>query len=102
MRELQLTDAGAGIDGVFADVVALAARCRFSDCRHESEPGCAVREAIAVGAIGAERWASYRKLQKEIAAYETRRDPVLAANERKRWKAIHKSVRAQSRLTGKP
>jgi ribosome biogenesis GTPase len=102
MREFGLFEDAGGVDATFADIAGVAEGCRFADCRHESEPGCAVREAIAVGAIGAERWASYRKLHKEIAAYETRRDPVLAANERKRWKAIHKSVRAQSRLTGKP
>lgn len=102
MRELGVLEDAGGVDATFADIAGVAEGCRFADCRHESEPGCAVREAIAAGVIGAERWASYRKLQKEIAAYETRRDPVLAANERKRWKAIHKSVRAQSKLTGKP
>ncbi|MCC7023493.1 MAG: ribosome small subunit-dependent GTPase A [Thermomicrobiales bacterium] len=102
MREFGLLEDGGGVDAAFADIAGFAEECRFADCRHESEPGCAVRAAIAAGVIGPERWASYRKLQKEIAAYATRRDPVLAANERKRWKAIHKSVRAQSRITGKP
>nr|WP_206530179.1 ribosome small subunit-dependent GTPase A [Nordella sp. HKS 07] len=49
MRELQLTDAASGLDSVFADVTALARSCRFSDCRHESEPGCAVTAALAEG-----------------------------------------------------
>ena len=102
MRELGLIEDEGGVDATFADIAELAAGCRFADCHHETEPGCAVREAIATGAISAERWASYRKLQREIAAYETRRDPALAAEERRRWKAIHKAVRSQARLTGKP
>lgn len=102
MRELGLIEDSGGIDAAFADVADVAQGCRFADCRHDTEPGCAVQAAIASGAIGAERWESYRKLQLEIAAYETRRDPVLAAEERRRWKVIHKAVRSQSKVTGKP
>lgn len=102
MRELGLVDDGGGIDATFTDIAEVAAGCRFTDCQHETEPGCAVRAAITSGALSGERWESYRKLQREIAAYETRRDPVLAAEERRRWKMIHKSVRQQSRITGKP
>jgi len=67
MRELQLTDAASGIANVFADLEALAARCRFSDCRHETEPGCAVREAIDNGDIDAARLHRWRKLAAEDA-----------------------------------
>lgn len=67
MRELQLADAGDGIDEVFADIVELAASCRFSDCAHETEPGCAVQAAIAKGALAGERLARYRKLAREDA-----------------------------------
>lgn len=65
MRELQLADADAGIDGVFADIATLARKCRFSDCRHESEPGCAIRAALEDGRIDAERLRRYRKLAAE-------------------------------------
>jgi len=67
MRELQLADADAGIDDVFADIVALARECRFSDCQHESEPGCAIRAALDEGRIDAERLRRYRKLAAEDA-----------------------------------
>ena len=67
MRELQLTDAAAGLDGVFADIAALAQSCRFSDCRHESEPGCAIAAAIAEGALDPERLKRWRKLAAEEA-----------------------------------
>ncbi len=102
MRELGLIEDGGGVDAAFAEVTDAAASCRFADCGHESEPGCAVRAAIAAGAISEERWASYRKLQREVRAAEARRDPLLAAEERKRWKTIHKAVRKQARVTGKP
>jgi ribosome biogenesis GTPase len=65
MRELQLADAGSGIADVFADVVELAGRCRFADCSHDGEPGCAVHAAIAVGTLDADRLERYRKLARE-------------------------------------
>lgn len=67
MRELQLTDVSSGIDGVFADIAALAETCRFSDCRHESEPGCAILAALAEGRLEAERIRRWRKLLAEEA-----------------------------------
>ncbi len=67
MRELQLADAGSGIEDVFADIVALAAKCRFADCSHDSEPGCAVRAALADGSLDEARFARYQKLAREDA-----------------------------------
>jgi ribosome biogenesis GTPase / thiamine phosphate phosphatase len=67
MRELQLIDVKTGIDGVFADIIALAQTCRFSDCRHESEPGCAVRRAIEAGSLDPARAKRWRKLAAEEA-----------------------------------
>jgi ribosome biogenesis GTPase len=67
MRELQLTDVKSGLEDVFADIVALARDCRFSDCRHETEPGCVVRAAIESGALDAKRAKRWRKLAAEEA-----------------------------------
>lgn len=67
MRELQLTDASDGIAEVFADLSDLSARCRFTDCRHEDEPGCAVQAAIATGEIDEARLRRWQKLQREEA-----------------------------------
>ena len=86
MRELGLAEDGGGVETTFADIAQLADSCRFSDCCHETEPGCAVQAALATGSIAWERWDGYRKLQREIAALETRRDPALAAEERRKWK----------------
>ena len=65
MRELQLTDAAEGVADVFADIVELAASCRFSDCRHASEPGCAVRAAIDAGTLEEARLERFEKLARE-------------------------------------
>lgn len=65
MRELGVLDAGAGLEGGFGDVAALAAQCRYADCRHGDEPGCAVREAVERGELPAARLASYLKLRRE-------------------------------------
>ena len=65
MRELQLWDVARGLDAAFEDVAEVAARCRFRDCQHGAEPGCAVREALAAGALDRERYASWSKLQGE-------------------------------------
>ena len=65
MRELGMWDVSEGLDHAFADVEAFLGRCRFSDCRHEKEPGCAIRAAIASGDLDIARWESYRKLSEE-------------------------------------
>ena len=74
------------------DITALAAGCRFSDCGHGGEPGCAVRAAIAAGTLSEDRLASQQKLDRELAHVERKGDPRARAEERKRWKAIHKAV----------
>lgn len=98
MRELQLWDVGAAaVDETFADVAALAACCRFQDCAHESEPGCAVRAALDDGSLDPARWESYRKLQRERAYTARREDPVLDREHRARWKRIHRQHRQTTR-----
>ena len=67
MREIQLADCDEGISATFADITALAEQCRFGDCRHDSEPGCAVKGAIESGQLDARRLANYLKLMREQA-----------------------------------
>jgi ribosome biogenesis GTPase len=97
LRALEVIGADAGLDVAFADIAELAAGCRFNDCRHEGEPGCAVRQAIDQGRLDAGRLEGHRKLQRELA-YERRRiDPRAEADERRRWKHIHKALGRQMR-----
>jgi ribosome biogenesis GTPase / thiamine phosphate phosphatase len=92
MREFALLD-DAGLATSFADVDAAAATCRFSDCAHRSEPGCGVRTAIASGALAVERLEAFGKLERQAAAAVRRVDALARIEERRKWKAIHKSVR---------
>jgi ribosome biogenesis GTPase len=80
MREVHLWLADDGLEAAFADVVQLEAACRFRDCRHESEPGCAVQSALADGRLASERWQSYLGLERELAELDER----LALGERSR------------------
>jgi len=75
IRELQLWD--ADLEQTFGDVEEIARRCRFNDCNHDSEPGCAIREALLDGSLSRERWDSYVKLQRELEAIEARRNHLL-------------------------
>jgi ribosome biogenesis GTPase / thiamine phosphate phosphatase len=75
MRELQLWN--ADLEQTFGDVEEVARRCRFSDCAHDQEPGCAIRDALADGSLPRERWESYAKLQREMEAIEARRNHLL-------------------------
>ena len=75
----------------------MIAECRFSDCAHDTEPGCAVRAAIADGSLDAERFESYQKLQRELRYLEIRHDARARSEERKRWRAINKEARARAR-----
>jgi ribosome biogenesis GTPase len=93
MRELQLWVADEALEETFEDVTSLFAHCRFSDCSHETEPGCAVKEALADGTLAPERWSSYLKLEAEMAALERRLDKRLASEERKRWRSLARQRR---------
>ena len=93
MRELQLWDGEEGLAATFADIEALAAACRFRDCAHEAEPGCAVQRALATGELPEERYAAWRKLQREALAFAARHDAHLAREQRAKWKRIHMEAR---------
>jgi ribosome biogenesis GTPase len=101
MRELGLVDDAGGVEASFADVLVFAERCRFRDCAHETEPGCGVIGAVASGELPAERLASYRKLLKETAAAERKRNPVLAGRTKARWKEVHRALRARAKIDPK-
>ncbi|ABS27010.1 ribosome small subunit-dependent GTPase A [Anaeromyxobacter sp. Fw109-5] len=100
IRELRLWDA-SGLDATFEDLAAIAARCRFRDCSHGSEPGCAVREAIADGHLDAARVESHRKLALELERQAARREGGAARVERARWKAVSKALRRLPRERGR-
>ncbi|HEY2179026.1 MAG TPA: ribosome small subunit-dependent GTPase A [Caulobacteraceae bacterium] len=95
MRELALFEAEEGVAATFEDIEALAASCRFSNCAHEREPGCAVRAALQAGELDEGRWRSYRKLGRELEHLARQEDPLLREQNRRRWMQIHKANRAR-------
>ncbi|MBS0662883.1 MAG: ribosome small subunit-dependent GTPase A [Verrucomicrobia bacterium] len=98
LRELQFWDVTAPmLDETFADIAALATRCRFGDCAHRDEPGCAVQAALDAGELDAARWQSYLKLQRERAHAARKSDPRLARANRAVWRRIAKGQRARYR-----
>jgi ribosome biogenesis GTPase len=93
MRELQLWGGDEGLDGTFPDVATLAARCRFRDCGHAGEPGCAVREAVEAGRLDESRLESWHKLQRELTRLAARQDARARAAQEAKWKAISRSMK---------
>lgn len=94
-------DGDAAVDAVFAEVAELATRCRFTDCAHEEEPGCAVLAAIAAGELDPARLAAWRRLEREAAHAARQQDAELSRAEKLRWKKIHLEQRAREALRGR-
>jgi ribosome biogenesis GTPase len=97
MRELQLWAGEQALDTTFAEIADLAGACRFNDCSHEHEPGCAVQAALADGLLPRERFTSYRKLQRELRALEIRKDARLRAEARREIRRFSRSLRKTKR-----
>jgi ribosome small subunit-dependent GTPase A len=95
MRELGLYDDAEGVDTAYADVASLAAECRFRDCGHRSEPGCAVAAALDDGSLDPARYSAWRKLQAEAHRQLLRVDARARAAERARLRSFHRAVREQ-------
>ncbi|MCC6698405.1 MAG: ribosome small subunit-dependent GTPase A [Candidatus Hydrogenedentes bacterium] len=97
MRELQLLADEDSLERAFEDVAQLASACRFRDCTHESEPGCAVRAAVEDGSLAPDRWESFLKLRRELNYLARKQDHHLAAAERAKWKRIAKDIRRMNK-----
>lgn len=97
MRELQLWDVEEGVETTFEDIEELAAECHFSDCKHQTEPRCAVREALESGALAQERFENYLKMRQELAYLARRQDQFLQRTEKNRWKKLSKLAEERSR-----
>lgn len=92
IRALEVLGAEEGVDTAFDDVADIAASCRFSNCGHDGEPGCAIQTALAEGSLSEERLASHRKLERELARAARQGDPRARAEHRRIWRLISRSV----------
>jgi ribosome biogenesis GTPase len=93
MRELQLWASQDSVDAVFDEIAELARQCRYRDCTHRVEQGCAVRQSLEDGSLDPARYESYRKLQAEVRHHEVMADPLAALEQKRKWKVIHKAHR---------
>src|SRR5581483_4526757 len=98
MRELQLWETDEGVEQVFSDIEEIAAHCRFSNCQHTTEPGCAIRAALADGTLAASRFENYLKLQQELAHLARRQESYAEMRERKqKWKKLTRAGEERGR-----
>ncbi len=93
LRQLALWAGQDSVDEAFADIADLAHQCRFHDCSHAGEPGCAVSAALQTGELEPARWASYQKLMAEARYHEREVDQRAASETKRKWKIIHKAIR---------
>ena len=101
MRELQLWGGDEGILDAFQDIAELAERCPYRDCRHGPEPDCAVQQALRDGTLDAARFASYEKLQKEIAYFSRREDKPAEVIEKERWRKVSVARKRLNKARGR-
>lgn len=93
LREIQVWNIDEGLKRTFSDIEELAANCRFRDCQHDKEPGCAIKKAIDEGIISSGRFQSYLKLQKEIEYLNRRQNLKASAIEKAKWKKINQNAK---------
>ena len=93
LREFRLGGFEEGLERTYEDILELAGHCKFSDCSHQGEPGCAVSTARLEGSLSEDRWNWYLKLQKEVAYQKRRESGEQARNTKARWKNIHKQAK---------
>ncbi|MBD1892522.1 ribosome small subunit-dependent GTPase A [Coleofasciculus sp. FACHB-SPT9] len=93
MREIQMWNGSEGFQETFTDINTLATECRFRDCQHEAEPGCAVQQALLDGILDKQRFRNYRKLQQELEYNHRKQDQKASLAEKEKWKKIHKALR---------
>jgi ribosome biogenesis GTPase len=97
LREAQLWEGEEGLGSIFEDIDLLALQCRFTDCAHDSEPGCAIKPALTDGSLDASRFRSYVKLQRELRFVASKSDARLRIEERKKWKQITSAAKVRIR-----
>ena len=102
MRELQLWGSDSELEDTFDEIGELSVQCRFNNCGHDTEPGCAVLEAIARGTLAQDRLLNYRKLKREQQFLDRRRDQAVQAEQKKIWKQRHRALKQHYKLKSEP
>jgi ribosome biogenesis GTPase len=100
LREIQLWAEAEGVQQAFPEIASLAESCRFRDCRHQGEPGCAVAAAVEAGELDQARLHNYDKLQRELAHLDRKQNQQAALEQKRKWKLIHKMHRRTPKPRG--
>jgi ribosome biogenesis GTPase / thiamine phosphate phosphatase len=95
MRELGMLDQQIGVESQYADILSLGKLCRFKDCEHKTEPGCAITKALQKGELSEDKWNNYLKLKAEIEFHERKGNKTLEAEQKKVWKQFGKDLKAR-------
>jgi len=98
MRELQMWEGSEGVTETFQDIEKFMGKCKFSDCKHATEPGCAIKTAIKSGEINEDRYNSYLKLQREVSYFERRQNKKTALEEKKKWKKLSNDAKKHGKV----
>jgi len=98
MRELQLSDHAEGLQTQFVEIKNIIKNCKFNDCQHNTEPNCAIKNALDNGILSIDKWQNYLKLQAEVAFAQRKQNKLLAQQEKKTWKKLSIQVRHKSRF----
>jgi len=101
LREVQVLATEDAVTSTFSNVVELLNKCRFSDCAHEQEPGCAINNAIRDGSLSAEEYQNYLKLQKEADLAERKVSKTKPLNSKEKWRTVNKNYRARKKFEGR-
>lgn len=101
MRTVLMWEGEEGLERAFEDIEALARECRFRDCAHESEPGCAVQAALATGALDADRYRGFLKLRREIRHQVAKTDVAVRREVQRQWRQIHRELRRRPDKRGR-
>lgn len=101
LRKLDLAAAPDAVEAAFDDITALAAECRFRDCAHDGDAGCAVEAAAQRGELTERRLQTWRRVRRELAHLQRRNDPLAMAQERAKWTQISKEQRRYARMRGR-
>jgi len=97
MRELQPHVEASDLSAIFEEIEQFAGQCRYHNCSHDNEPGCAVKQAVAAGEVDDDRYQSFLKLQQEIAEREQRQGLESTGNSKKRWKPVSKALKKRKK-----
>ena len=101
LREVGVFGSQESIDSTYEGIAELVSQCKFADCKHETEPGCAIQAALSGGRLSEKDWGNYQKLLREMQHANRKMNKAEAANSKKKWRRVHLNMRQRRKFEGK-